>query len=65
MFLPWTRYTFLFKLRVFLIFTLVSVFVTYTTIDSMYSFLVLNMKPWTAYPVKSSALSVLFKFFGK
>ena len=65
MFLPWTRYTFLFKLRIFLIFTLVSVFVTYTTIDSIYSFLVLNMKPWTAYPVESSAVSVLYKFFGK
>ena len=65
MFLPWTRYTFLFKLRIFLIFTLVSVFVTYTTIDSIYSFLILNMKPWTAYPVESSAVSVLCKFFGK
>lgn len=63
-FSPWSRYTLFSKLRVFQIFSCASVFVVYTTIDSLYSFLILNQKPWTAYPVFQSALSVVYKFFG-
>jgi len=62
-FLPWSRYTLLSKLRVFQIFSCTSVFVVYTTIDSLYSFLILNQKPWTAYPVFQSALSVIYHLF--
>ena len=63
-FLPWTRYTLLSKLRIFQIFTFASVFVTYTTIDSIYSFLILNQKPWTAYPVYRAAICIVYKYFG-
>lgn len=64
MFLPWTRYTFLPKLCIFQIFSFASVFVTYTTIDSIYSFLILNQKPWTAYTVYRASICVVYKFFG-
>ena len=64
MFLPWTRYTLISKLRIFQIFSFASVFVTYTTIDSIYSFLILNQKPWTAYTVYRASICVVYKFFG-
>ncbi len=62
MLLPWTRYTFLFKLRIFQIFSFASIFMLYTTLDSLYGFLILKQKPWKAYSVYQSALSVVYHF---
>ena len=56
MFLPWTRYTLISKLRIFQIFSFASVFVMGITIISLHAFLILNQKPATAYPVYKMAL---------
>jgi len=63
MFLPWTRYTFLPKLRIFQIFSFASVFVMGITIISLHAFLILNQKPATAYPVYKMALFFVSYFF--
>mgnify|MGYP003389568608 CR=1 FL=1 len=61
MFLPWTRYTLLSKLRIFQIFSFASVFVLITTVESLYGFFILNHKPCTAYSVYQVALRVLYE----
>ena len=63
MFLPWTRYTLISKLRVFQIFSFASVFVVGITIISLHAFLILNQKPATAYPVYKMALFFVSYFF--
>ena len=63
MFLPWTRYTLISKLRVFQIFSFASVFVVGITIISLHAFLILNQKPVTAYPVYKMALFFVSYFF--
>jgi len=62
-FLPWTRYTLLSKLRIFQIFSFASVFVMGITIISLHAFLILNQKPATAYPVYKMALFFVSYFF--
>ena len=62
-FLPWTRYTLLSKLRIFQIFSFASVFVLISTVQSLYCFFVLNQKPFTAYTVYQVALHVLYNIF--
>ena len=63
MFLPWTRYTLISKLRIFQIFSFASVFVVGITIISLHAFLILNQKPATAYPVYKMALFFVSYFF--
>jgi len=63
MFLPWTRYTLISKLRIFQIFSFASVFVMGITIISLHAFLILNQKPATAYPVYKMALFFVSYFF--
>ena len=63
MFLPWTRYTLLSKLRIFQIFSFASVFIVGITIISLHAFLILNQKPATAYPVYKMALFFVSYFF--
>jgi len=63
MFLPWTRYTLLSKLRIFQIFSFASVFVFIATVQSLYCFFILNQKPFTAYTVYQVALHVLYNVF--
>lgn len=60
MFLPWTRYTLLFKLRIFYVFSCVSAFMITITLISLYSFFILNQKPCTAYPVYQVLLSIAY-----
>ena len=60
--LPWTRYTLFSKLRLFQVFICLSIFTLGTTLDSLYSFLILNQKPATAYPVEN-VISAIFSYW--
>ena len=62
-FLPWTRYTLISKLRFFQIFIFASVFVLITTVESLYGFFILNQEPCMAYSVYQVALRVLYDIF--
>ena len=61
--LPWTRYTFFSKLRLFQVFTCVSIFTLWCTVHSLYDFLVLHQKPYTAYSVELVINAVIYDLF--
>ena len=62
--LPWTRYTLFSKLRLFQVFICVSIFTLGTTLHSLHAFLILHLKPFTAYSLERVITAVLRYWFG-
>jgi hypothetical protein len=62
--LPWTRYTLFSKLRLFQVFTCLSIFTLGTTLHSLHAFLILHVKPFTAYTLERVITAVLRYWFG-